>query len=364
MKYYLLRLGLFSILATMFIACGEDEPDLPDPPVVSAQDLTIEVSENAELGLLLGTVSGTSNQGAVTFSIASQSPSGAVAIDATSGDLTVADATAFDFDINPVITATVDVTRTTVTQTANVTINLIESLNCPSADLSALVGELNIRDLGFQGNPGIGAYDGCGTFTITSDILGFLCGESEFTLMVEDSTETLAKVTMERQPYLCGEEFDYELEGSGVYDIEEELLTLVYDFYDSGELFYPGTFRIANTVCHVPQDLSAWNGPISIEDVGGETTSTTAFVDCDQIQLETPNIENMTCDDIGTLNLYIAKDGSIDLFKSIWWCNEEFFYYMGQGSYNEATQEVNMTYTILDLDEVVLKEGELIIKPQ
>ena len=101
-------------------SCGSDD----DPVTVTTADLTTSIDENPSNGDILGTVEGTTNRGTVTFSISSQTPPGAMAINATTGVLTVADASAFDFEVNPTITANVTVANGTVSQTAGITINL------------------------------------------------------------------------------------------------------------------------------------------------------------------------------------------------------------------------------------------------
>jgi len=113
--YFIAVIGLIAALS-----CDNNE----DPVTVSTADLTITVDENPSNAQILGTVTGTTNQGSVTFSIASQAPVGAIAIDSSTGELTVADATQFDFETNPSITATVTVANGAVSETANVTINL------------------------------------------------------------------------------------------------------------------------------------------------------------------------------------------------------------------------------------------------
>lgn len=102
------------------LSCDNKE----DPITVTTADLTTTIDENPTTGASIGTVTGTTNRGSVTFSIASQTPAGAMAIDASTGELTVADASAFDFETNPSITANVTVANGTVSQTAGITINL------------------------------------------------------------------------------------------------------------------------------------------------------------------------------------------------------------------------------------------------
>ena len=69
------------------LSCDNKE----DPVTVSTADFTTTIDENPTTGASIGTVTGTTNRGSVTFSIASQTPTGAMAIDATTGELTVAE---------------------------------------------------------------------------------------------------------------------------------------------------------------------------------------------------------------------------------------------------------------------------------
>lgn len=116
-----LKKGVLMVLLTAtMVSCSKDEI----ATLITTENLTKSIDENAAEGTVLGTVSGLSNTGTVTFSIANQSPNGALAIDATTGELTIADAAAFDYESNPVISATIDVADGAIIGSAIVTINL------------------------------------------------------------------------------------------------------------------------------------------------------------------------------------------------------------------------------------------------
>jgi len=89
--------------------------------LVEVQDLTVAIDENPTNGQVVGTVP---NDGSGTFSIASQTPAGALSVNSSTGELTVADASLFDFETNPVITANVEVVGTLNTATATATVDL------------------------------------------------------------------------------------------------------------------------------------------------------------------------------------------------------------------------------------------------
>jgi hypothetical protein len=103
----------------------------------TAQDFTVTIDENPTDGQILGTLQASGN-GTLDFSITTQSPAGAMAIDATTGELTVIDPNLFDFETNPVITATISVEGGTETATATATINLndVEEVSAQNTDLT------------------------------------------------------------------------------------------------------------------------------------------------------------------------------------------------------------------------------------
>ena len=100
--------------------------EVPDPIMVTIQDFEVTVDENPIKGDVLGSVLASTNIGEVVFSIISQSPENALTIDPSTGELTVVDASLFEFDFNPVITATVEARNGEVAQQASATINLNE----------------------------------------------------------------------------------------------------------------------------------------------------------------------------------------------------------------------------------------------
>lgn len=87
---------------------------------VTTQSLEVTIDENPTNGQVLGTLQ-TTGSGALNFSIMSQSPDGALSVDASSGELTVADASLFDFEVNPTLTATVTADDS---EPAAITVNL------------------------------------------------------------------------------------------------------------------------------------------------------------------------------------------------------------------------------------------------
>ena len=125
---YLLVLAVISIISS----CEEDEPA---PVQVTTTDFSKTIAENPADGFVLGTPSATADRGTIVFSITSQTPSGAMAIDATSGELTVADASLFDFETNPTLTATVSATVEGVSKSADITITLTDIAETVTANV-------------------------------------------------------------------------------------------------------------------------------------------------------------------------------------------------------------------------------------
>lgn len=104
---------------------------------VSAQDLEVTIDENPTDGQVIGIIQVSGS--ATGFNISSQSPSGALNIDASSGELTVADASLFDFETNPTITATVSIND--AENPVPVTINLNDVMEWSIQDLTASIDE-------------------------------------------------------------------------------------------------------------------------------------------------------------------------------------------------------------------------------
>lgn len=123
MKYrstrVLLLAGLFAS-ATVISSCNDDE----NPPKVTAQDFEVTIDENPEADFEIGTIDASTDKGTLSYEIESQSVAGAIAVDAASGTITVADPTKFDFETNPEITAVVNASSKGTTTPVNVTINL------------------------------------------------------------------------------------------------------------------------------------------------------------------------------------------------------------------------------------------------
>ncbi|WP_291869354.1 DUF1566 domain-containing protein [Maribacter sp.] len=132
-----INLFALAILLTTF-GCGNDDDGAPQNIEINIQDLAVTIDENPTNGQVIGTVQ-TDGSGTLNFSITSQTPSGALSINTSTGELTVANAAIFDFEVNPIITATITVTN--AVETAMVTVNLNNLNETTIQDLTVTIDE-------------------------------------------------------------------------------------------------------------------------------------------------------------------------------------------------------------------------------
>jgi surface protein len=124
MKSYKLWQILASLLLLcLFQSCDKDD-DTPAPIEITFNGITFTIAENPTNGQVIGELPASVNRGDLAFSLKDQDPAGAMAINPTSGQLTVLDASKFDFETNPTVTATGVVTVEGVEKTALITVNL------------------------------------------------------------------------------------------------------------------------------------------------------------------------------------------------------------------------------------------------
>ena len=110
------------LLLLIFVSsCAEDDEPIT---IITASDFSFTIDEIQEEGASIGTISATTTEGTISYSITSSFPSGAIAIDSATGELTVLDSSAFDFETNSTITATVAITANGITETVDATIDI------------------------------------------------------------------------------------------------------------------------------------------------------------------------------------------------------------------------------------------------
>ena len=131
-----LKLIAITLLLTTFGCSSDDEVNYE----ITTVDFVESIDENPTNGDVLGTVEATGN-GTLSYSITSQNPTGALALNTTTGELTVADATLFDFETNPAITANVSVSNSENTETILVTISLNNANELNAEDFDVTIDE-------------------------------------------------------------------------------------------------------------------------------------------------------------------------------------------------------------------------------
>ena len=124
MKQLLSIVTILCLVAIVsLVSCGKDD----DVPVITMTGFTVDVDENPESGDPLGTVSGTSSDGAsVRFSLVSESVTGAFSVDELTGDIQVGDASLFDFEANATLSAVIRGSVGGATQETDILINLVD----------------------------------------------------------------------------------------------------------------------------------------------------------------------------------------------------------------------------------------------
>lgn len=116
---------LFLISISAFVSCSKDS-DEPNPFIVTVttSDFSKTLDEDPVNGQVIGVISGSTNEGSVTFSITEQTPANAFSIDAVSGELKVANEILFDFETNPTITGTIRVANGVIFKNVSIIISL------------------------------------------------------------------------------------------------------------------------------------------------------------------------------------------------------------------------------------------------
>ncbi|WP_159020359.1 hypothetical protein [Algibacter sp. L3A6] len=130
-KHLISNLLLVSVVFVLF-GCTKDETEketLDTEIVITVEDFATAIDENEENETSLGTVTASANEGDITFSIKSQTVDGAVSINPTTGELLIADNTAFDYEANTEITGVIEAKVNTETEDINFTITINDVLD-------------------------------------------------------------------------------------------------------------------------------------------------------------------------------------------------------------------------------------------
>ncbi len=120
MKAFKFSIALALLTTLILTSCSDDDSSSFTP---SASDISTTIDENPANGTNIGTVS-TNITGTLSYSITSQSVPNSFDINSATGVVTINDASNFDFETNPMLTANVSVTNSSDTATSMVTVTL------------------------------------------------------------------------------------------------------------------------------------------------------------------------------------------------------------------------------------------------
>ena len=219
--------------------------------MIAIEDATFSVGDMVANGDVVGTITATSNQEQITYSITSQDPEGALAIGADNGEITVADAEDVMGRAGDDITAEVTATSGDASASAMVTVSVPEAAVCAT---DAFVGALMLGGQLFEGDvfdsdldilEATATAENCNTLTVIStDFVGRFCDvEAPITLTFSNPTTggTTGTVTLERTEHPCFDDENIIVEGTGTYDLETSLIVLdivvLEDEFDEGFIF-------------------------------------------------------------------------------------------------------------------------------
>jgi len=115
----IITLAVFTIYS-----CGDTMEEPTIETTVSVSAFTASIDEGVSEGAVIGSANGNTNQGTLSYSLSDVNPGGSIAINSSNGEITVADASAFDFEVNTQITATLRASNSGISDEASVTINI------------------------------------------------------------------------------------------------------------------------------------------------------------------------------------------------------------------------------------------------
>lgn len=115
--------NLFILLALFLTSCGEDESHIIND--FSVENFSASVLENPVSGYSIGFIDGTFGDSTI-FNLTTISHSNAFRINSSTGELYILNSEIFDFEINTLITGTVEVIFEGITKNALIEINVID----------------------------------------------------------------------------------------------------------------------------------------------------------------------------------------------------------------------------------------------
>lgn len=105
---------------------GYSAPETPPEVTITSSNFSTNFNENPSANAVIGSIQATASSGSLNYTLVSESVEGAISVNATNGEISVSNVSAFDFETNTVITGLVRVTAGTVTQDITITINLTD----------------------------------------------------------------------------------------------------------------------------------------------------------------------------------------------------------------------------------------------
>lgn len=116
-------IGLF-IVSLLVFSCSTDDNDNATDNAINVEDvIRMTVDENLQPGESIGTINATSNS-PMTFAILEQVFTNALVVNSSTGELTVGDASFFDFETNPIIQGVIEINNGTETVSSDLLIEL------------------------------------------------------------------------------------------------------------------------------------------------------------------------------------------------------------------------------------------------
>lgn len=112
------------LIIALLMACSSDDKPQNQAPVFEDQDQIMNMDENPTSDLLTTIVATDAEEDTLTYSIVSQTPTGSIIINESTGDIYVGNASAFDYEQNTQIIAIIAVTDGISTTESTLTINI------------------------------------------------------------------------------------------------------------------------------------------------------------------------------------------------------------------------------------------------
>ncbi len=199
------------VIALFFITCGKEDAET----TVNTSDFSVTIDENPAVGQNLGTASATTNQGDLTYTLSSSSPTGAFTVDASSGAISVADKTLFDYEERESLAGVVTVSNDGISKNINVLV-LLNDVKASAADLNTLQRTWEMVNFSYAGVMATLMNHSCRL----DDAMEF---KADGTYLYDGGTE------------LCGGE-DSQQQKAGTWDLDENLNFVLFDKGTNKEL--------------------------------------------------------------------------------------------------------------------------------